>query len=132
MGHDPDVVLGTTAIKRSTDALADWRSSIDLPNRWVVTPLFFFSFFFGRGRVEGCDVIPVENIKWSDQKAIAAVTLAVVGLLATLATALVFAWHNETPVVKVPISIRYYSLRLDSPSSITHSFWAYVSGESIC
>ena len=44
--------------------------------------------------------IPVEHIKWSDQKAIAAVTLSIIGLLVTMVTATIFACHNETPVVK--------------------------------
>ena len=42
----------------------------------------------------------MENIKWNDREAIAAISLAIVGLLATTATAAVFAWHNDTPVVK--------------------------------
>ena len=37
---------------------------------------------------------------WSDADSMAAVTLSVVGLMATVATAAVFAWHNDTPVVK--------------------------------
>ena len=49
---------------------------------------------------EDCEEIDAEHIKWSDSEAIAAVTLSVVGLLATLATAAIFAYHNNTPVVK--------------------------------
>lgn len=47
-----------------------------------------------------CKEIAAELNKWSDSQSIVAVTLSVVGLLATLATAAVFAWHNNTPVVK--------------------------------
>ncbi|KAI9554763.1 glutamate receptor [Daphnia sinensis] len=47
-----------------------------------------------------CVEITAEFGKWSDVQSIVAVTLSVVGLLATLATAAVFAWHNNTPVVK--------------------------------
>ncbi|XP_045033504.1 metabotropic glutamate receptor 1 isoform X1 [Daphnia magna] len=47
-----------------------------------------------------CKEITAEFGKWSDVQSIVAVTLSVVGLLATLATAAVFAWHNNTPVVK--------------------------------
>ena len=47
-----------------------------------------------------CEEIAAEFNKWSDGASIAAVTLSLLGLLATLATAIVFAWHNNTPVVK--------------------------------
>lgn len=47
-----------------------------------------------------CKEIAAEFGQWSDSQSIVAVTLSVVGLLATLATAAVFACHNNTPVVK--------------------------------
>lgn len=50
--------------------------------------------------VADCEKIDAEHNRWSDREAIAAVTLAVIGLLVTIITAVIFAYHNETPVVK--------------------------------
>lgn len=48
----------------------------------------------------GCDRIPEEYIRWSDSQSIAAMTIACLGFLATLAAMVIFIRHNDTPVVK--------------------------------
>ncbi|GIY57906.1 metabotropic glutamate receptor 1 [Caerostris darwini] len=47
-----------------------------------------------------CDRIPVDYIQWSDSTAIVSVTIAVLGMIATFFTMVVFILHNNTPVVK--------------------------------
>ncbi|GFT22423.1 metabotropic glutamate receptor 1 [Trichonephila clavipes] len=47
-----------------------------------------------------CDRIPVDYIQWSDSTAIVSVTIAVLGMIATFFTMVVFIMHNNTPVVK--------------------------------
>lgn len=53
-------------------------------------------FFF----VSDCDQIPVDYIQWTDTTAIVAVTIAVLGIIATFFAMIVFIRHNNTPVVK--------------------------------
>ncbi|XP_070800121.1 metabotropic glutamate receptor 5 isoform X2 [Pituophis catenifer annectens] len=48
----------------------------------------------------GCDLIPVEYLRWGDPEPIAAVVFACLGLLATLFVTAVFIMYRDTPVVK--------------------------------
>ncbi|KAK8775608.1 hypothetical protein V5799_031046 [Amblyomma americanum] len=48
----------------------------------------------------GCDRIPEEYIRWTDSQSLAAMSIACLGLLATLAAMIIFIRHNDTPVVK--------------------------------
>lgn len=48
----------------------------------------------------GCDRIPEEYIRWSDSQSMAAMSIACLGLMATLAAMIIFIRHNDTPVVK--------------------------------
>lgn len=57
----------------------------------IIQCFFFFS---------DCDQIPVDYIQWTDTTAIVAVSIAVLGIIATFFTMVVFIRHNNTPVVK--------------------------------
>uniref|UniRef100_A0A8C9Q3P4 Glutamate metabotropic receptor 5 n=1 Tax=Spermophilus dauricus TaxID=99837 RepID=A0A8C9Q3P4_SPEDA len=48
----------------------------------------------------GCDLIPVQYLRWGDPEPIAAVVFACLGLLATLFVTVVFIIYRDTPVVK--------------------------------
>ncbi|NWV86463.1 GRM5 protein, partial [Dasyornis broadbenti] len=48
----------------------------------------------------GCDLIPVQYLRWGDPEPIAAVVFACLGLLATLFVTVVFIMYRDTPVVK--------------------------------
>uniref|UniRef100_A0A8C5JUK7 Metabotropic glutamate receptor 5 n=1 Tax=Junco hyemalis TaxID=40217 RepID=A0A8C5JUK7_JUNHY len=48
----------------------------------------------------GCDLIPVQYLRWGDPEPIAAVVFACLGLLATLFVTIVFIMYRDTPVVK--------------------------------
>ncbi|XP_039198888.1 metabotropic glutamate receptor 5 isoform X2 [Crotalus tigris] len=48
----------------------------------------------------GCDLIPVEYLRWGDPEPIAAVVFACLGLLATLFVTAIFIMYRDTPVVK--------------------------------
>ncbi|KAI5093683.1 metabotropic glutamate receptor 2 precursor, partial [Silurus meridionalis] len=48
----------------------------------------------------GCYELPEEYINWSDAWAVGPVTIACLGMMCTLAVAVVFLRHNDTPVVK--------------------------------
>ncbi|KAF6103570.1 glutamate metabotropic receptor 5 [Phyllostomus discolor] len=48
----------------------------------------------------GCDLIPVQYLRWGDPEPIAAVVFACLGLLATLFVTAVFIIYRDTPVVK--------------------------------
>ncbi|XP_013928818.1 PREDICTED: metabotropic glutamate receptor 5 [Thamnophis sirtalis] len=48
----------------------------------------------------GCDLIPVEYLRWGDPEPIAAVVFACLGLMATLFVTAVFIMYRDTPVVK--------------------------------
>ncbi|XP_062401627.1 glutamate receptor, metabotropic 2b [Sardina pilchardus] len=48
----------------------------------------------------GCFELPEEYIRWSDAWAVGPVTISCFGMLCTLAVAVVFLRHNDTPVVK--------------------------------
>ncbi|XP_060032655.1 metabotropic glutamate receptor 5 isoform X2 [Erinaceus europaeus] len=48
----------------------------------------------------GCDLIPVQYLRWGDPEPIAAVVFACLGLLATLFVTVVFIVYRDTPVVK--------------------------------
>lgn len=49
---------------------------------------------------KGCDQISIRYLDWRSMEALTAISIASTGLLLTLATAIVFIKHNETPVVK--------------------------------
>lgn len=57
-------------------------------------------FQFRLTKLSGCDQIPIEYLDWRSPDALTAISVAVFGLLLTLATAIVFIRHNNTPVVK--------------------------------
>lgn len=44
--------------------------------------------------------IPEEYIHWTDSQSLAAMSIACLGLMATLAAMIIFIRHNDTPVVK--------------------------------
>ncbi|NWV63878.1 GRM5 protein, partial [Malurus elegans] len=48
----------------------------------------------------GCDLIPVQYLRWGDPEPIAAVVFACLGLLATLFVTVIFIMYRDTPVVK--------------------------------
>ncbi|NXF51629.1 GRM5 protein, partial [Oceanites oceanicus] len=48
----------------------------------------------------GCDLIPVQYLRWGDPEPIAAVVFACLGLLATLFVTAIFIMYRDTPVVK--------------------------------
>uniref|UniRef100_A0A3Q1NHK0 Metabotropic glutamate receptor 5 n=1 Tax=Bos taurus TaxID=9913 RepID=A0A3Q1NHK0_BOVIN len=48
----------------------------------------------------GCDLIPVQYLRWGDPEPIAAVVFACLGLLATLFVTAIFIIYRDTPVVK--------------------------------
>uniref|UniRef100_A0A8D2LBC4 Metabotropic glutamate receptor 1 n=1 Tax=Varanus komodoensis TaxID=61221 RepID=A0A8D2LBC4_VARKO len=48
----------------------------------------------------GCDLIPVQYLRWGDPEPIAAVVFACLGLLATMFVTAVFIMYRDTPVVK--------------------------------
>ncbi|XP_061876351.1 metabotropic glutamate receptor 5 isoform X2 [Colius striatus] len=48
----------------------------------------------------GCDLIPVQYLRWGDPEPIAAVVFACLGLLATLFVTAIFVMYRDTPVVK--------------------------------
>ncbi|XP_029458151.1 metabotropic glutamate receptor 5 isoform X1 [Rhinatrema bivittatum] len=48
----------------------------------------------------GCDLIPVEYLRWGDPEPIAAIVFACLGLLATFFVTAVFILYRDTPVVK--------------------------------
>ncbi|CAM5073174.1 unnamed protein product [Natator depressus] len=48
----------------------------------------------------GCDLIPVQYLRWGDPEPIAAVVFSCLGLLATLFVTAVFIMYRDTPVVK--------------------------------
>ncbi|XP_032075845.1 metabotropic glutamate receptor 5 isoform X1 [Thamnophis elegans] len=48
----------------------------------------------------GCDLIPVEYLRWGDPEPIAAVVFACLGLMATLFVTAIFIMYRDTPVVK--------------------------------
>ncbi|XP_069890912.1 metabotropic glutamate receptor 5 isoform X2 [Dipodomys merriami] len=48
----------------------------------------------------GCDLIPVQYLRWGDPEPIAAVVFACLGLLATLFVTVIFIIYRDTPVVK--------------------------------
>ncbi|NWU96478.1 GRM5 protein, partial [Upupa epops] len=48
----------------------------------------------------GCDLIPVQYLRWGDPEPIAAVVFACLGLLATLFVTIIFIMYRDTPVVK--------------------------------
>ncbi|XP_075551881.1 metabotropic glutamate receptor 5-like isoform X2 [Dermacentor variabilis] len=48
----------------------------------------------------GCVRIPEEYIHWTDSQSLAAMSIACLGLMATLAAMIIFIRHNDTPVVK--------------------------------
>ncbi|XP_062983251.1 metabotropic glutamate receptor 5 isoform X2 [Elgaria multicarinata webbii] len=48
----------------------------------------------------GCDLIPVQYLRWGDPEPIAAVVFACLGLLATMFVMAVFIMYRDTPVVK--------------------------------
>uniref|UniRef100_A0A8D0L4W1 Glutamate metabotropic receptor 5 n=1 Tax=Sphenodon punctatus TaxID=8508 RepID=A0A8D0L4W1_SPHPU len=48
----------------------------------------------------GCDLIPVQYLRWGDPEPIAAVVFACLGLLATLFVMAIFVLYRDTPVVK--------------------------------
>lgn len=48
----------------------------------------------------GCNLIPVEYLRWGDPEPIAAVVFACLGLLATLFVTAIFIMYRDTPVVK--------------------------------
>ncbi|KAM4846359.1 metabotropic glutamate receptor 5 [Thomomys bottae] len=48
----------------------------------------------------GCDLIPVQYLRWGDPEPIAAVAFACLGLLATLFVTVIFIIYRDTPVVK--------------------------------
>ncbi|XP_054581490.1 metabotropic glutamate receptor 5 isoform X5 [Eptesicus fuscus] len=48
----------------------------------------------------GCELIPVQYLRWGDPEPIAAVVFACLGLLATLFVTAVFIIYRDTPVVK--------------------------------
>ncbi|XP_078514555.1 metabotropic glutamate receptor 5 isoform X1 [Lissotriton helveticus] len=53
-----------------------------------------------RHDLTGCDLIPVEYLRWGDPEPIAAVVFACLGLLATMFVTAVFILYRDTPVVK--------------------------------
>ncbi|XP_072472895.1 metabotropic glutamate receptor 5 isoform X1 [Notamacropus eugenii] len=48
----------------------------------------------------GCDLIPVQYLRWGDPEPIAAVVFSCLGLLATLFVTAIFIMYRDTPVVK--------------------------------
>ncbi|XP_062495074.1 metabotropic glutamate receptor 5 isoform X1 [Pezoporus occidentalis] len=48
----------------------------------------------------GCDLIPVQYLRWGDPEPIAAVVFACLGLLATTFVTAIFIMYRDTPVVK--------------------------------
>uniref|UniRef100_A0ABM5FW82 Metabotropic glutamate receptor 5 isoform X2 n=1 Tax=Pogona vitticeps TaxID=103695 RepID=A0ABM5FW82_9SAUR len=48
----------------------------------------------------GCDLIPVQYLRWGDPEPIAAVVFACLGLLATMFVTAIFIIYRDTPVVK--------------------------------
>lgn len=48
----------------------------------------------------GCQQIPIQYLNWRSVEALTAISIALFGLTLTLATAIVFIRHNDTPVVK--------------------------------
>ncbi|XP_066475305.1 metabotropic glutamate receptor 5 isoform X2 [Tiliqua scincoides] len=48
----------------------------------------------------GCDLIPVQYLRWGDPEPIAAVVFACLGLLATMFVTAIFIMYRDTPVVK--------------------------------
>lgn len=50
--------------------------------------------------LKGCQQIPIQYFDWQSLEALIAIGIAVFGLILTLATAIVFIRHNDTPVVK--------------------------------
>ncbi|XP_042315836.1 metabotropic glutamate receptor 5 isoform X2 [Sceloporus undulatus] len=51
-------------------------------------------------QLTGCDLIPVQYLRWGDPEPIAAVVFACLGLLATMFVTAVFIIYRDTPVVK--------------------------------
>ncbi|XP_003219390.2 metabotropic glutamate receptor 5 isoform X2 [Anolis carolinensis] len=51
-------------------------------------------------QLTGCDLIPVQYLRWGDPEPIAAVVFACLGLLATMFVTAVFILYRDTPVVK--------------------------------
>lgn len=60
----------------------------------------YFSLPFSFSFSVGCDLIPVQYLRWGDPEPIAAVVFACLGLLATLFVTVVFIMYRDTPVVK--------------------------------
>ncbi|KAI4905617.1 hypothetical protein NFI96_022334 [Prochilodus magdalenae] len=50
--------------------------------------------------LSGCDLIPVEYLRWGDPEPIAAVVFSCLGLMATFFVTAVFVVYRDTPVVK--------------------------------
>lgn len=48
----------------------------------------------------GCLQIPVKYIQWSETPSLVAISISLIGLVATIFTMVVFIKHNNTPVVK--------------------------------
>uniref|UniRef100_A0A8C3DNQ6 Metabotropic glutamate receptor 5 n=1 Tax=Corvus moneduloides TaxID=1196302 RepID=A0A8C3DNQ6_CORMO len=61
----------------------------------------------------GCDLIPVQYLRWGDPEPIAAVVFACLGLLATLFVTVIFIMYRDTPVVTIiqPRTLLHHSGR---------------------
>ncbi|KAL1476736.1 hypothetical protein MTO96_018209, partial [Rhipicephalus appendiculatus] len=66
----------------------------------TVPPVSICSLPCEKGKVKVVCVFPEEYIHWTDSQSLAAMSIAVLGLMATLAAMIIFICHNDTPVVK--------------------------------
>ncbi|EMP32670.1 Metabotropic glutamate receptor 5 [Chelonia mydas] len=79
------------------DAVPSWKYINSTPEKDGIS---LFATPVASHYLPGCDLIPVQYLRWGDPEPIAAVVFSCLGLLATLFVTAVFIMYRDTPVVK--------------------------------